>query len=113
MLDFLAEFCPSPIRGPYFKASAGVDATAELIPLNPREHTGFAARVFKTVADPFVGRLSFVRVLTGEIKLDDHYLNPRVGKPEKMHHIFRPQGKTTEQVDFAQAGDIVVLSRVR
>lgn len=112
MLDFLAEFCPSPIRGPYFKASAGADATAELIPLNPREHTGFAARVFKTVADPFVGRLSFVRVLTGEIKLDDHYLNPRIGKPEKMHHIFRPQGKTTEQVDFAQAGDIVVLSKI-
>ncbi len=111
LLHFFADDCPSPMRGPFFQAAAGADVGGKLETLDPGKRTAFAARVFKTLIDPHVGRLSFVRVVTGQVKLDDHYLNVRTGKLEKMGHILRPKGKEHEALDFAQAGDIVILPK--
>jgi elongation factor G len=111
ILHFFADDCPSPLRGPHFPAAASGEPGAEELVVDPRERLAFAARVFRTVVDPFVGRLSYVRVVAGQIKTDDHYLNPRTGKIEKMGHILRPKGKETETLDFAQAGDIVILPK--
>lgn len=102
---FIAVYAPSPMRGPYFETEDGDR-------FSPKEHTEFSARVFKTVSDPFVGRLTFLRVMSGEIKADDHYLNVRTGKVEKMHHIARHHGKEHVNLDFAQTGDIVALTKV-
>lgn len=111
LLHFFADDCPSPMRGPYFQASPGTDASATKVAIDPGKRSAFAGRIFKTVIDPFVGRLSYLRVISGQVKLDDHYLNVRTGKLEKMGHILRPKGKETETLDFAQAGDIVVLPK--
>ena len=107
LIHFLAEDCPSPLQGPFFTAGEGDDAS----PFDPNEHSEFASKVFKTLSDPFVGRLSYIRVVSGEIKSEDQYLNVRVGKPEKMGHILRLQGKEQETVDHAQAGDIVAVAK--
>lgn len=111
LLNFLAEDLPTPVQGPFFTASEGAEPGGKEIAIDPSHRKEFAARVFKTVADPYVGRMTFLRVLAGEIKLDDLYLNPRHGKPEKMVHIFRQQGKDQEKIDHAVAGDIVVLAK--
>lgn len=108
ILHFFADDCPSPMRGPFFTASKGQDPPQ---PVNPGQRRAFSGKIFKTVVDPFVGRLSYLRVVSGEIKLDDHYLNPRSGKSEKMGHILRPKGKESETLDYAQAGDIVLLPK--
>ncbi len=111
LLDFLAKDAPSPVRGPYFSGSDGVEPSDDLHPIDPNERTDFVGRVFKTVADPFVGRLSFVRVLAGEVEADQMVLNPRVGKPEKMPAPMRPQGKDHDKIEKAIAGDIIVLGK--
>jgi elongation factor G len=111
LLHFFADDCPSPVRGPHFTAAVGTDASGAKQQIEPSKRNAFAGRVFKTVIDPFVGRLSYVRVVSGQVKIDDHYLNVRTGKLEKMGHILRPKGKETETLDFAQAGDIVLLPK--
>ena len=111
LLDFIVKECPSPLEGPYFEACEGTEISEELHKINPVERTEFAGRVFKTVADPYVGRLSFVRVVSGGIGLDDLFTNPRIGKPEKMGHMTRPNGKEQDKVDLVCTGDIIALTK--
>ncbi len=111
LLDFLADDAPSPLSGPFFKVSDGAELTEDLHDLNPAEHDAFAGRVFKTVSDPYVGRLTFLRVVTGEIRPDDLYMNVRIGKHEKMPSVLRSQGKEHEKSDVGIAGDIVVVAK--
>ncbi len=112
LLDFLTEYTPSPLEGPFFNANDGLDGKGAEKPVDPKVRHDFSARIFKTLADPFVGRVSYVRVLSGQVKVDDLFVNARLGKHEKMQHISRPQGKEVVTTDFAQAGDIVAIPKV-
>lgn len=104
LVHFLAEYAPSPLQGPFFDLEDGSV-------LDPNKHSEFTAKVFKTISDPFVGRLSYLRVVSGEVKTDQLYLNMRTGKTEKMGHILRLKGKEQEAVDHALAGDIVAVAK--
>jgi len=73
----------------------------------------FAAMVFKTTADPFVGRLSFLRVFSGQIKPDSVLYNASREKSERIGHIFTMRGKHQEVMTVANAGDIVVISKMQ
>lgn len=64
------------------------------------------AFVFKTIADPFVGRVSLLKVLSGTVHDDDHLTNPRTGSDERLHGLFLVRGKDHEPVDALAAGDI-------
>ena len=50
------------------------------------------AHIFKTLTDDYVGQLSLFKVLSGSIKIDDHLVNPRTGKTERMHSLLRVSG---------------------
>ena len=64
------------------------------------------AMVFKTIADPFVGQVSLLKVLSGTIRNDDHLVNSRTGTDERLHGLFVVRGKDHEPVDALAAGDI-------
>ena len=64
------------------------------------------AMVFKTIADPFVGQVSLLKVLSGTIRNDDHLVNSRTGTDERLHGLFVVRGKEHEPVDALAAGDI-------
>ena len=64
------------------------------------------AVVFKTIADPFVGQVSLLKVLSGTIRNDDHLVNSRTGADERLHGLFVVRGKEHEPVDALAAGDI-------
>ena len=64
------------------------------------------AVVFKTIADPFVGQVSLLKVLSGTIRNDDHLVNSRTGTDERLHGLFVVRGKEHEPVDALAAGDI-------
>jgi elongation factor G len=68
--------------------------------------------VFKTASDPFVGRLSFVKVLSGCIEPGCELINATSGTKERIAHIYVMCGKETEDVKAARAGDIVVLPKL-
>lgn len=71
-----------------------------------------AARVFETQSDPYVGRLSFIKVVSGNIKPGTDLINARSGKKERITHIFKMTGKETEPMTQAVAGDIFVAPKL-
>ncbi len=73
----------------------------------------FSAYVFKTIIDPFVGRLSYCRVLSGTIHADATVLNASKHVREKLGHFYTVLGKRHVAVDSAQAGEIVAIGKLK
>ncbi len=71
-----------------------------------------AAFVFKTVSDPFVGRLSFLKVLAGVLTPGMELINARTGKKERLGHLYVMMGKEAADVKSAKAGDIIVVPKL-
>jgi len=72
----------------------------------------FSALVFKTTADPFVGRLSFIRVFSGTLKPDSTLYNSTKEKNERIGNLFTMRGKTQDSLTVANTGDIVVVAKM-
>jgi elongation factor G len=88
------------------------EANGEEIEINCSESGPLIAEVFKTRIDPFLHKLSFIRIFSGTIRKDE---NVHVGgerKAVKLHHLLRIQGAETEVIDSASAGEIVVVAKV-
>ena len=108
LLNFIAQFCPSPVEG-LKRVMVGADGKETPIdPTSPR----FCAQVFKVNIDPFVGKLSFFRVLSGSLKTDTMVFNPRVGKNERTGHLLSAQGKDTQNAAEIISGDIGAIAKV-
>ena len=72
----------------------------------------FSAQVFKTVADPFVGKLNMIRVYTGSLKSGMTVLNATTGEKEKINTLYVMKGKKQETVDELVAGDIGAVNKL-
>lgn len=108
LLDAINDLLPSPedTEGtPLMIGSADV-----VLPFN--ENSQVAALVFKTVADPFVGKLSYVKVLSGNLKADSVVVNTTVGAPEKMGKLLFVRGKKQFDADYIKAGDIGAVTKL-
>ena len=77
----------------------------------PAEDGTLVAQVFKTVNDQFMGKLSYLRILSGKLAHDTTIVNLRSGKTTKTGHIYMLQGKQQEEVHEAIAGDIVAIGK--
>jgi elongation factor G len=78
-----------------------------------KEDAPFAASVFKTIADPFAGRLTIFRVYSGSISADTTLYNSTKGAKERVGQIFMLQGKKQEPIGFAGSGDIVAVAKLK
>lgn len=103
-LDFMAEHLPSPLDGPFFRDAQGA-------PVEPGA-PGTSAFCFRTLIDPFVGRLSMLRVVSGHLDHGAALVVARTGKPEKLVHLQVTQGKDHHEVQHAVAGDIVAVTKI-
>jgi elongation factor G len=74
--------------------------------------TGTAALVFKTISDPFIGRLSFLRSYGGEVHSDSHMWNPSHNKDERIGQVFMMRGKHQEPMPSIGPGDIGVVAKL-
>jgi elongation factor G len=74
---------------------------------------GFSAMVFKTTADPFVGRLSYIRVFSGTMKPDSTIYNASKEKVERIGNIFTLRGKHQDTLASVHAGDIAVVAKLQ
>lgn len=72
----------------------------------------FSAQVFKTVADPFVGKLNMVRVFTGSLKSGMTVINQTTGEKERINSVYVMKGKKQEVVDELLAGDIGAVNKL-
>ena len=100
---------PSPNE--VFTAEA-VDKNDDLVEVKCSESDPLAAYVFKTVADPFVGKMSFIRVMSGTLKANSEVMNAKSGASEKIGKLYTLLGKKQTEVASASAGDIVVASKI-
>jgi elongation factor G len=79
----------------------------------PREADGpTAAYVFKTIVDPYVGRVNLFKVLSGTVTVDQHLLNGRSGADERLHQIFSIRGKEQLEQKQMAAGDIGAVAKL-
>lgn len=82
----------------------------ETTPIDPKGTT--AIFVFKTVADPFVGKMSYFKVMNGTLKRDAQLKNVTTGAVEKMAHIYTLKGKNQTEVDELACGDIGMIAKL-
>ena len=93
-------------------APIGVDQKEDPIAVTCDPAEPLAAYVFRTVADPFVGKMSFIRVYAGKLSADANVLNATTGATEKIGKLYVLLGKKQEEVASAAAGDIVVAAKI-
>ena len=108
LCNALVKYLPSPADIAPRKATKG-EAEVEL---RADPSAPLAAFVFKSVTDPFVGKMSFVRVYSGTLKTDSAVYDARTEKSEKVAQLLRPFGKETETVPDAIPGDLVVIAKL-
>ena len=111
LLEDIIECFPSPKYSINQKA-VKVDTNEEIF-ISLDENKPFSALVFKTIADPFVGKISFFRVITGEIQDDMTVINSNKEKTEKLSHIFFLRGKNQIPTKKIIAGDIGAISKLQ
>jgi elongation factor G len=108
LADFICEIGPAPTDRPPVEVRAG-DTDVE-VKCDPNGDP--LAFVFKTIADPYVGRISLFKVLSGTIRPDDHLWNSRSSTDERLHGIFTLRGKEQDQVPEVPAGDIAAVAKL-
>ncbi|HUP69764.1 MAG TPA: elongation factor G [Acidimicrobiales bacterium] len=108
LADFICEIGPSPARrGPV--TVEGGDTLHE-VPSDPAGQP--LAYVWKTLADPYVGRVSLFKVMSGTIKPDTVLTNPRTHADEKLHALFTLRGKEQVGLSEVPAGDIAAVAKL-
>jgi elongation factor G len=104
VLDAVCAFMPSPLD---IEAVEGTDPkTDEPISRKPSSDEPFAALAFKIATDPFVGRLAFFRVYSGELEAGSYVMNTRSGKKERISRIYQMHSNSRDAMDVVSAGDI-------
>ncbi len=109
LLDLLVELTPSPADRPF--PARRIDGSEHPIAADPTKPG--AALVFKTLNDPFTGRLSIMRVLSGTLHNDGQLWNPRIEDTEKAHGLVVLQGKQGSASPRLIAGDIGGVPKLR
>ncbi|MBO5574993.1 MAG: elongation factor G [Ruminococcus sp.] len=93
-------------------AMVGEDANGELVEVECNENDPMTAFVFKTVADPFVGKMSFIKVFSGKISPNKSVVNATTGSTEKVGKLVSLLGKKQTDINEAGCGDIVVALKM-
>jgi elongation factor G len=110
LLEALVEDLPSPaMRGPL--PATGADG--EAIEIEPDEEGPLVAYVFKTLADPYTGRVNLFRVYRGTLDSDSHAFNVTRGEKERIGQIGQPLGKELRPCDDLGAGDIGAIVKLK
>ncbi len=91
----------------------GVDVDGEPVEVSVNEDGAAAAVVFKTVIDPFIGKLSYIKVVSGKISSDSQLIDMRTGNTERIGKVLMIRGKRQEEVDQIGAGDIGAIPKLQ
>ncbi len=110
LLDLLITYVPTPLQhGPY----KGFNDKNEPVERISKTDAPMSAFVFKTIIDPFVGKISLMKVVTGKINSGTEVYNERADKTEKLGKLFFLRGKEQLELNYAEAGDIVAVAKLQ
>ncbi len=108
LLNDIIDLIPPPTRA-VKRVAQGKDGEEEL---KPSDQSPLAAYVWKTTADPFVGKMTYFRVFSGSIQADAHVWNQNKGADERMSGLHFQRGKEAIPTKVVHAGDIAVVSKL-
>ena len=111
LMDAIIEYMPSPVDQPVVKGKK--PGTDDAVEFKAASDAPLSALVFKTIADPFVGKISIFRVYSGTLKSDSTVFNSTTEKLEKTAQVFMMRGKKQIPVDKLVAGDIGAIAKLQ
>src|SRR3954470_10545663 len=109
LLDAIVAYLPSPADRPF----AGLDKDGGAVARAADENGPLSVFVWKTIADPFAGRITMFRVVSGVVKADSTMLNKTKDSPERLGHLMLMQGKTPANVPEIKAGDLGAVAKLK
>ena len=110
LLDLLVTYVPTPLQHGAYKGFNDNNEQVEKMCVVDATPSAF---VFKTIVDPFVGKISIMKVITGKLTSGMEILNERTGKTEKLGKLFFLRGKEQQEINYAEAGDIVAVAKLQ
>ncbi|MCR4924877.1 MAG: elongation factor G [Clostridiales bacterium] len=109
LVEALSKIAPSAKEA---SAETGVDESGNEVEIACDENAPLAAICFKTIADPFVGKMSFIKVVSGKLSADSQAFNMRTGENERIGKIVTIKGSKQEDAAAIVAGDIGVVTKL-
>ena len=110
VLRSIARYVPTPSKHAPYIGKNSKDEDVEVITDVSADPVMY---VYKTIADPFMGKISYAKVLSGTVKLGQELYNPRSQKSEKLGSMFFVRGKQQENATEVPAGDMVALAKLQ
>lgn len=111
LLDKVLDFMPNPLDIPPVK---GIDPeTEEEVKKAPDVNAPFSALAFKIMTDPYVGRLTFVRVYSGRLEKGSYTFNSSTGNKERVGRLLEMHANDKKDLDYIQAGDIAAVIGIK
>lgn len=108
LLDAIVDYLPSPVDAGAV-VGADVDDSSKTQTRNPSANCPFSALTFKIIHDPYVGQQTFIRIYSGKVQTGDTVLNTSLNQKERVGRIMRIKAREREEMNSAEAGDIVAL----
>jgi elongation factor G len=113
LLDGIVDYAPAPDAHASERGKSGLDADAQEVTRGYHAEEPFSAYVFRTVADPFAGRINVMKIISGRVKSDATVQNTTRGTAERLGALHSMQGKQLDKIDEASAGDIVAVVKLK
>ncbi|HEY7099327.1 MAG TPA: elongation factor G [Terriglobales bacterium] len=113
VLDFIVDYTPAPSEHEWVQGEPAASGNGDAPKRHEADGDPLSLYVFKTVSDPFSGRISYFKVFSGVLKNDATVQNFTRGSSEKLAHISGMQGKTAVPVTELHAGDIGAVAKLK
>jgi len=113
LLDHIVEFAPNPAVHEAEYGFADADLSGDRISRKYSNDEPFSAYVFRTIADPFAGRINVMKIVSGKVASDAIVQNTSRDSAERLGALHLIAGKTLEKVDSAQTGDIIAVVKLK
>jgi elongation factor G len=112
LLEVITQAFPSPVERQPYEGIVPGGKEGETVTRTADPSAPLAAYVFKTISDPYVGRMNLFRVVSGAFLSDSTVLNASRGKDERVGHLLTVRGKSQEQAEKVEAGDIGAVAKL-
>ena len=113
LLDGLVDYAPNPATHEAEHGRSNADGDGEKISRKYSDDEPFSAYVFRTIADPFAGRINVMRIVSGKVHSDANVFNSKRGAQERLGALHSVQGKQLDKIEEAHAGDIIACVKLK
>ena len=109
LLKEISLLVPAPSEN---EVTEAINSNGDIVEIATNENDPLSAFVFKTVADPFVGKMSYIKIISGKLSANSDVINATTKQAEKIGKLYCLFGKRQDEIQSAYAGDIVVAAKL-